>query len=208
MLFRSQRGTARARLGQGTTINAFHGSELATWTNGKQIDSSVTPALPRHPNTFGLLESTALGRGNWWHDAWTTATKGLGRWRPIFIPWCIEVEKYSVPPPASWTPSDITTAHAARVTGIARDWCGITMTLTPGQMYWYETMRAEAIQKRMLPSFAAEYAADPDECFQNSGQSVFSIEMLNGAAQRLKTLAGLADITLDPTVDWARRMIE
>mgnify|MGYP003342165213 CR=1 FL=1 len=205
---RGQRGTARARLGQGTTINAFHGSELATWTNGKQIDSSVTPALPRHPNTFGLLESTALGRGNWWHDAWTTATKGLGRWRPIFIPWCIEVEKYSVPPPASWTPSDITTAHAARVTGIARDWCGITMTLTPGQMYWYETMRAEAIQKRMLPSFAAEYAADPDECFQNSGQSVFSIEMLNGAAQRLKTLAGLADITLDPTVDWARRMIE
>ena len=49
-----------------------------------------------------------------------------------------------------------------------------------------------------------EYAADPDECFQNSGQSVFSIEMLNGAAQRLKTLAGLADITLDPTVDCCR----
>lgn len=199
---RGQKGAARARLGQGTTINAFHGSELATWTNAAQVDSSVTPALPRNINTFGLLESTALGRGNWWHDTWGAATKGLGRWRPIFIPWCVEVEKYTIPPPVGWEPSTLTKAHAERVQRVTAEWCGIRLELTPGQMYWYEQMRAEAILKRNLHVFSAEYAADPEECFANSGQSLFSSEMLNAASQQLAPLAGLAEVKMDPTIDW------
>lgn len=202
---RGQKGAARARLGQGTTINAFHGSELATWTSAQQIDSSVVPAIPRNANSFAMLESTALGRGNWWHDTWLTASKGLGRFHPIFIPWCVEVEKYSIPPPELWEPTEITKAHTDRVQRVAARWCGINLTLTPGQMYWYEQMRAEALQKRQLHAFAAEYAGDPEECFQNSGISAFSSEVLNAAAQRLRPLAGLAEVKMDPTIDWVAR---
>lgn len=204
---RGQKGQARSRLGQGTTINMFHGSELATWTNAHQIDSSVTPALPRHQNTFAMLESTALGRGNWWHETWNASTKGLGRFRPIFIPWCVEAEKYAIPAPANWVPGDITTAHAAKVERVVADWCGIKMSLNRSQLYWYEQMRAEAIMKRQLHVFSAEYASDPDECFANSGMSAFSAEAINNASQRLSPLAGLAEVRMDPTIDWAARAL-
>jgi len=199
---RGQKGAARARLAQGHTINAIHCSELSTWNAPQQLDSSVDPALPKNPNTFGLYEGTALGRGNWVHDTWKAAERGTYRFAPIFIPWAVEVEKYSTPAPLDWTPTSMTIAAGAHVKEIMNTWCGISLTPNRDQLYWYERKREDYAARRQLHAFLAEFAGDPDEAFQHSGLSAFSPEALSDARNRAMPMCGLSEVNMDPTIDW------
>jgi hypothetical protein len=199
---RGQKGQARARLGQGSTIHAIHCSELSSWATPQQLDSSVNPALPRHQNTFGLYEGTALGRGTWLHETWKQSVKGNYRFRPIFIPWAVEVEKYSMPAPLDWAPTSLSLQHATHVEHIMREWCGINLALTKDQLFWYETTREDYAARRQLHAFLAEFAADPESAFQHSGTSYYPPEVLAAAHERARKMEGLAEVKLDPTIDW------
>lgn len=172
-------GMGKGQMGRGKTPHLVHLSELSTWENPEQIDDSLEPALPRAPHTLAIFESTARGRGNWWHDTWVAAKKGLGRYRPVFIPWYAESKTYRRPAPVDWTPSAISIAHAEKAREVSARWCGKTITLERDQLFWWETMRATAIEKRKLHVFLAEYAADDMEAFQNTGRSIFPFELLH-----------------------------
>lgn len=202
---RGQKGQARSRLAQGMTLNALHCSELSTWTTPQQLDSSVNPTLPRHQNTFGLYEGTALGRGNWLHETWQAACRGTYRFKPIFIPWAVEVEKYAAPAPFGWEPTTLTQHHGDKVQRVMAEWCGISLVPTKDQLYWYEQTREDYASRKQLHAFQAEFAADDKECFANSGASYFSPKALYEAEQSILKLQGLAEVNLDPTIDWAVR---
>ena len=187
-------GQDRGQMARGKTIPLAHLSEISTWENAGQIDDSLMPAIPRHPRTLAIFESTARGRGNEWHDMWLVACRGIGRVVPIFIPWYGESHTYIARAPEGWEPRDLTKAHAERAVDVSSRWCGKTIRLTREQLFWWETTREEAKEKRRLHTFLAEYCADPNEAFQNTGQSVFPFEVLHDVRQRLKKPVGLVEI--------------
>lgn len=173
-----QEGTKGA-LGRGQTFSVFHISELATWDNPNQLDTSLFPAIPISPDTLGILESTAEHAGDWWHLHWQIAAEGLGRFTNVFIPWAAEPSKYALPAPPTWIPSSDTLQHAKKAEAELLRWLGQHRTLTRDQLYWYEQTRALYTRKNDLGGFLKEYPADDQECFQYAGKSIFSLAQLD-----------------------------
>lgn len=81
-------GTAgNGAVGRGKTIQYFHGSEVAFWKNSGEITKGVLQAVPDDKDTEVILESTANGVGNYFHQQWTAAVNGESDYIPIFVPW-------------------------------------------------------------------------------------------------------------------------
>ena len=81
-------GTAgNKEVGRGQTIQFFHGSEVAFWNNASNHTKGVMQAVPDAPNTEVVWESTANGVGNFFHEQWKQAEKGLSEFIAIFVPW-------------------------------------------------------------------------------------------------------------------------
>lgn len=186
----------RGQMGRGKTIPLSHLSELATWENPDQIDDSIRPAIPRSPRALSILESTARGRGNWWHDAWLAAKAGVGRYRPVFIPWYAETKTYRRPAPVDWSPSPAAVRHAERAREVSSRWCGKTIDLDRDQLYWWETERNDYLMRNRLSIFLAEYAADDMECFQNTTASIFPTEFLHESRLNAKPVVLACDVKL------------
>jgi hypothetical protein len=173
-------GEGKGEMGRSHTFSGMHLSELATWEYPEQLDSSLFPTIPVAPYTFGILESTAKGRHNWWHRQWELSERGMGsvhKFSAVFIPWYAEPDKWRLRPPMDWTPSGPTLEHAARCEEQSHRWLGKTVTLTRDQLYWYEGARAASEEKEDLAHFLAEYPAEPEECFQFSGRSIFPLAL-------------------------------
>lgn len=150
-------GEQKGSIGTGMTLPIVHLSELALWQNPYQINDALMPSIPMTPRTFVVFESTAKGRGNWWHETWERSKRGLGRLQPLFIPWYTDPDTYKLPPPSGWVPSDTALRHAAAVKETSSKWVGRTVNLSHDQLYWWERTRAEYVDGRMLNKFMAEY---------------------------------------------------
>lgn len=176
-------GGTKGNLGRSRTYTAGHLTELSTWERPEQIDDGLLPAIPRSPLTLVGKESTAKGRHNWHHEDWLEAVRGDGqgavggRFIAIFLPW-YALAKYTLPPPPAWSPDALTLVHAQKAEREGPRWLGHACTLTRPQLYWYEETRAAYLRKGDLAKFLEEYAADPEECFQHAGRSIFSHEQL------------------------------
>ncbi len=86
-------GTAGNKaVGRGQTIQYFHGSEVAFWVNASEHTKGVMQAVPDADGTEIIWESTANGVGNFFHEQWKQAEKGLSEFMPIFVPWYWQTE--------------------------------------------------------------------------------------------------------------------
>ncbi|MCP5244863.1 MAG: hypothetical protein H6937_02385 [Burkholderiales bacterium] len=68
--------------GRSATAQLLHGSEVAYWPSAQEHLSGIMQTIPMEPGTEIILESTANGIGNVFHDLW-----GSGAWKNIFVPW-------------------------------------------------------------------------------------------------------------------------
>lgn len=83
-------GTAGQKaFGRGDTIHRAHLSEFAFWKN-PDIIAGISEAVPLDCPL--VIESTANGRGNKFHDYWQAAKTGDSIYTPHFIPWFIDQE--------------------------------------------------------------------------------------------------------------------
>ena len=83
--------TAGSRaVGRGRTIQYFHGSEAAFWANADEHMAGIGQAVPDEPGTEVILETTANGVGNPFHQRWQDAERGIGEYIAIFVPWYLE----------------------------------------------------------------------------------------------------------------------
>jgi hypothetical protein len=187
-------GGDKGSMGTGQTLPLVHLSELALWQNPGQIDDALMPSIPMTSRTFAIFESTAKGRNNWWHDGWMDAKRGLGRRKPVFIPWYTDPGTYKLPAPADWTPSDDALAHAVRCKNTSAPWIGYSVNLTKDQLYWWERTKREYEAKKSMHKFLAEYAADDMEAFQNSTMGVFPSGMLNDLRNKANQMPVLIEI--------------
>ena len=81
-------GTAGNKsVGRGTTIQYFHGSEVAYWPNAAEHAKGILQAVPDEDDTEIILESTANGVGNYFYQQWQQAEAGESPFQAIFVPW-------------------------------------------------------------------------------------------------------------------------
>jgi hypothetical protein len=81
-------GTAGSKgVGRSSTIQYFHGSEVGFWPNAETHAVGIMQAIPDADNTEIVLESTANGLGNYFHEQWKAAEQGLSEYIAIFVPW-------------------------------------------------------------------------------------------------------------------------
>jgi hypothetical protein len=174
-----QVSSQKSGLGVGRQFDFGHLTELSTWQNAGAVELDFFPTLPMSLSTMAVLESTAYGRGNFWHDFTERVRRGhSARWRYVFIPYYAEPDKYRRQPPEGWTPNEVSLLHAQKVYDTSPEFVGQHVMLSREKLYWWESTRAEAQQANTLNFFLTNFCSTPEESFQHSGQSAFSAELL------------------------------
>jgi len=163
-------GTAgNSKTGRGSTIQLFHGSEVAFWENEQQIVSGILQAVPDEVGTEVILESTANGVGNLFYTRAMEAMRGDSDYQLIFVPWHWQ-DEYRKPLPKDFK-------HTAEELALARAY-----ELDNEQIYW---RRLKVLELGSEWLFKQEYPFTAIEAFQVSGEDSFiSPELVFDARHR------------------------
>ncbi len=152
-------GTAGNKaVGRGQTIQYFHGSEVAFWQNASEHTKGVMQAIPDAEGTEIIFESTANGVGNFFHEQWKLAEKGLSEFEPIFVPWFWQ-DEYTKEVPEGFKPNSDELELVEQY------------HLTNAQLVWRRSKIAELTTDGMdgEKAFKQEYPNNAAEAFQVSG---------------------------------------
>lgn len=79
-------------VGRSATYHNIHASEVAFFPDAKTTMLGLLQSVPDQPNTMVVMESTANGVGDWFHEMWGKAERGDNEFTPIFLPWFIQPE--------------------------------------------------------------------------------------------------------------------
>jgi len=177
-------GTAGTKgVGRSSTIQLFHGSEVAFWPHAETHAAGVLQAVPDADGTEVILESTANGVGNFFHQKWRDAERGVGDFIAIFVPWFWQ-EEYRKAPPDGFALDAEEQEYA--------DLYGLTLE----QMAWRRNKIAELKDAAL---FKQEYPATAAEAFQMSGHdSYIKPELVAKARKTTCDPSGPLVIGLDP----------
>jgi len=177
-------GTAGTKgVGRSSTIQLFHGSEVAFWPHAETHAAGVLQAVPDADGTEVLLESTANGIGNFFHQKWRDAERGVGDFIAIFVPWFWQ-EEYRKEVPEGF-----------ELDGEEREYAD-QYGLTNEQMSWRRNKIAELKDPAL---FKQEYPATAAEAFQMSGHDSYIKPALVARARKAQHApSGPLVIGLDP----------
>ena len=147
-----------------------HLSEVAFWphTRLKSPESlirSVCGSIALLPDSVVVLESTANGTGNYFHQECERAKRGESDKRFLFIPW-YEIEIYSLS-------VDDYDALIASLTDYEKTLWDKGATLEA--IAWYRMKRKEY---RDHADMMAEYPSDDVEAFNHTGERIFDIRQV------------------------------
>jgi len=152
-------GTAGNKaVGRGQTIQYFHGSEVSFWVNASEHTKGIMQAVPDADGTEVIWESTANGVGNFFHEQWKLAEKGLSEFIPIFVPWFWQSEyKKEIPEGTAFTDEELVLSD---IYGINKE-----------QLFWRRMKVAELTTDGVdgERAFKQEYPMNAAEAFQVSG---------------------------------------
>ena len=162
-------GTAGTKgVGRSATIQLFHGSEVAFWPHAETHAAGALQAVPDAAGTEVILESTANGMGNFFHETWRGAEAGENDYIAIFVPWYWQ-DEYRKVPPSGFAPSDEEAT------------CAALYGLDHAQLAW---RRAKIAQLKDPALFRQEYPASAAEAFEMSGHDSFIAPALVAAARK------------------------
>lgn len=178
-------------VGRSATYHNIHASEVAFFPDARTTMLGLLQAVPDQPNTMVVLESTANGVGDWFHDIWRKAEKGLNSFTPIFLPWFIQPE-YTRP----FNTSEERDEFVASIDLISQDNSGNqvrtyeyelmqTWELTYEQLNW----RKHTIQNKCEGDeilFMQEYPSTAEEAFISTGRPKFNIRSLRDYQAKTK----------------------
>jgi hypothetical protein len=170
-------GTAgSASIGRGSTNQCFHGSEVAFYENTGDIQTGVLQSVADLPGTEIILESTANGIGNFFHQKCLDALEGKGRYILIFIPWYWQDEYQETPPSIFELSAEEQQLQA-------------TYQLTNAQLYW-RRLKIQDLRSAGESEwkFKQEYPMNVEEAFQSSGSPLISPERLAAAQNNPMTI--------------------
>ena len=175
-------------------------TEIADWDDPQgHIEASLLKAIHPSSVTFGMMESTAKGRNDYWHRLWLQAKEGWDKRQsmvmPIFVPWYIASDIYPtagwlklIPVPEGWEPDDRTRKHAeAAREYVARSphfqqLLGSNWQMPKEQQWFYQFEFNRALKNDDLGSFFSEMPATDMEAFQSQARSIFSPLLIDSYA--------------------------
>ncbi len=176
-----QQSNQQAGVGTGQQFDVSHMTEVALWQYAERLKFDFLPAVPQSPTAFVGFESTANGRGNFWHEFCTNVrakAEGFETWIFIFTPWFIEPKKYRRVAPDGWTPNEVALEHAVLVEKTSSEFCGKTVVLGRDQLYWWESSYMQYKKDGSLHIFLSNYCATPEQSFQHSTRSALPLEVI------------------------------
>lgn len=140
--------------GRSNTAQLFHGSEVAFWPNAATHMAGIGQVVPSERGTELLLESTANGTANIFHEFWQLAVKGRSEYMPVFIPWFWQAEYQRTVPDGFELDDDEEEYRAA-------------YRLTLGQMSWRRN-KIDTDFRGDTSLFDQEYPASAELAFASS----------------------------------------
>ena len=156
-------GTAENKsVGRSATIQLFHGSECAFWSNASEHAKGIMQAVPDARGTEVILESTANGVGNYFHQQWQKAEAGLSDFIAIFVPWF-------------WQEEYTREADECTVNTAAEEELKAQYGLTDGQIAWrrYKIVDLSVNGIDGEKAFNQEYPCNSNEAFQLTGEDTY-----------------------------------
>lgn len=182
-------------VGRSSTLQLFHGSEVAFWPNAETHIDGAFQAIADVDGTERILESTANGIGNVFQRRYAQAARGDSDEMAVFVPW-FWGEDYQREVPDDWEPS--------------KDWDEYARVhkLTWEQLYWAYCKNRDMASAISEPDdkpcwkFKQEYPATAEEAFQTAGNSFIRSEKV--AAARKNSVVGIGPLIIG--VDPARSM--
>lgn len=171
-------GTAGTKaVGRSSTIQLFHGSEAGFWPNADSHKAGVLQAIPDEPGTEVVMESTANGVGNQFHQDWQDAEAGRGEFIAIFVPWFWQ-DEYRKAVSADFVMTEEEQQYAE------------AYGLDAEQIAW---RRNKIVELKDATLFKQEYPATAAEAFQMSGHDGF-IKPASVVAARKATREGIGPL--------------
>lgn len=169
--------TARAgeETGRSATAHMVHLSELAFYPDPESAMTAVLQIQGDGPGTWTIVESTANGAGNYFHQIWLDAEEGRSDFIPLFFPW-FKDPSYRMEIP------DTQKIVFERSLDEEEKNLRERFNLELEQLFW----RRWIIRNKCHGSidvFHQEYPSTPDEAFLHSGAPVFDIKRLTQLEQ-------------------------
>lgn len=177
---------------RGKDLAMAHLSEAAFWRTSAGHDPndvirSVAGSIALADHTLLVVESTANGTGNFFHEEWLRAVAGKSDKSAVFVPWH-ESEIYVLPvadAKAFWETADSYELHL---------W---DMGLTLEQIAWYRAKSREYASRRAMQ---AEYPTTPDEAFSCTDKGVFDADATARLRQDCREPLATGEISGDAVV--------
>jgi len=171
---------ATVGIGTGGQFDISHLTEVSSYRYAHMLELDFFPTLPRNPYTLCIMETTPLGRGNWWHEfSEKVRNHKIPRWRYLYIPFYAEPKKYRAHAPENWQPDETTKVMASNVYETSEEFTGKKVTLSREQMYWWEQQYRGALEGGRLNLFLSNYSITPQQSFQHTTVSAVSVDVLD-----------------------------
>lgn len=156
---------------RGYDVKMAHLTEVAFWPDStlhspEDVIRSISGTVPLEPLTMLVLESTANGMGNYFHNEWIRAKAGQSDKVPVFVPWT-EIAIYRQP--VSDVPGLIVELDDYEKR-LWDDGCTLEM------INWYHHKRREYPTQNLM---AAEFPTTDTEAFMSTSRNFFPAEWID-----------------------------
>lgn len=196
-------GTAGNKgVGRGTTLQFFHGSEVAFWPHAAEHTKGILQAVPDARDTEVILESTANGLGNYFHQQWKEAESGGSEYQAIFVPWFWQ-DEYT-----KHVPEELNFVRTSEEHELCSEY-----GINDNQLYWRRLKIKELSADGMNgeKAFKQEYPMNSAEAFQTSGEDgLITADVIQKARKANVKASGPYIVGVDPSrggdrFSWTKR---
>lgn len=176
--------------GHSFTNQILHISELSRWERDVgTIMRGLTSSVQALPDTMIIVESTANGYGDYFHELWERAKRGSG-YAAVFVAW-FEIEKYSMPFYAGRTydNKDTRESFESNLSAYEKKLMeahGVALE----QLHW-RRWKIEEDLKGDEDAFFEQYPSTDEEAFLSSGRPYFPSVLVRTNLVRTKTVKPL-----------------
>jgi hypothetical protein len=159
--------------GRGATPSLAHLSEAAFYPNPEKTFAGFVNSIPMADATEVIVESTANGIGNEFHQRWMRAEAGLNdenagiTFIPIFIPWYLSPE-YRLPAPVGFQLRGEPEGDGLPSERDIADMYDLDLDQMAWRRFYVEQQLNGNIQ-----TFMQEFPSSPSEAFQATGLELF-----------------------------------
>lgn len=182
-------------VGRGKSFGRALMSELSAWANPEQLSKSLFPTF-NTPGGLYVMESTANGRNDAWHNLWRDAEAGDNDWYPIFIPFYRRSITYSIP----IAKGDTFVLDKEELEMRERVLKTDEFKITDETFNWMRKKKREFASTSREGDdsmFYQEYTSTPEESFQASAVTAFPRAIIRKMTKRTKNPLWVGEIKYD-----------